>query len=186
MTELAAKRLEVLRELVPAVSRIAVLVNPAEVTNTETTLKDVETAAHTMGLQIKQLSASTSREINATFASFVRERPDAIVVGADAFFTARRVQLALLAVLHRMPVVYPIRPFTEAGGLMSYGTRLTDAYRQAGVYTGRILKNAQPMDLPVVRAIKFELVINAETARMLGLDVPPTLLARADEVIRCA
>jgi ABC-type uncharacterized transport system substrate-binding protein len=183
VTELAAKRLEVLRELVPAVSRIAVLVNPAEATNTEATLKDVETAAHTMGLQIKQLSASTSREINATFASFVRERPDAIVVGADAFFTARRVQLALLAVLHRMPVVYPIRPFTEAGGLMSYGTRLTDAYRQAGVYTGRILKNAQPMDLPVVRATKFELVINAETARMLGLDVPPTLLARADEVI---
>jgi putative ABC transport system substrate-binding protein len=183
VTELAAKRLEVLRELVPAASRNAVLINPAQATNTEATLKDVETAAHTMGLQIKQLRASTSREINAAFASFVRERPDAIVVGADAFFTARRVQLALLAVLHRVPVVYPIRPFTEAGGLMSYGTSLTDAFRQAGVYTGRILKNAQPMDLPVVRATKFELVINAETARMLGLDVPPTLLALADEVI---
>jgi putative tryptophan/tyrosine transport system substrate-binding protein len=162
VTELAAKRLEVLRELVPAASRNAVLINPAQATNTEATLKDVETAAHTMGLQIKQLRASTSREINAAFASFVRERPDAIVVGADAFFTARRVQLALLAVLHRVPVVYPIRPFTEAGGLMSYGTSLTDAFRQAGVYTGRILKNAQPMDLPVVRATKFELVINAE------------------------
>ena len=158
------------------------LVNPAEATNTEATLKDVETAAHTMGLQVKKLNASTSSEINVAFASFMHERPDAIVVGADAF-TARRVQLALLAVLHRMPVVYPIRPFTEAGGLMSYGTSLTDAYRQAGVYTGRILKGAQPVDLPVVRATKFELVINAETARMLGLDVPPTLLSTADEVI---
>jgi putative ABC transport system substrate-binding protein len=183
VTELAAKRLELLRELVPAVSRIGVLVNPAEATNTEATLKDVETAAHTMGLQVKKLNASTSSEINVAFASFMHERPDAIVVGADAFFTARRVQLALLAVLHRMPVVYPIRPFTEAGGLMSYGTSLTDAYRQAGVYTGRILKGAQPVDLPVVRATKFELVINAETARMLGLDVPPTLLSTADEVI---
>jgi putative ABC transport system substrate-binding protein len=160
-----------------------VLVNPAEATNTEATLKDVETAAHAMGLQVKKLNASTSSEINVAFASFMRERPDAIVVGADAFFTTRRVQLALLAVLHRMPVVYPIRPFTEAGGLMSYGTSLTDAYRQAGVYTGRILKGAQPMDLPVVRATKFALVINAETARILGLDVPATLLATADEVI---
>ena len=183
VTELAAKRLDLLRELVPAATRIAVLVNPAEATNTESTLKDVETAARAMGLQIKKLNASTTREINATFATFVREQPDAIFVGPDAFFTARRVQLALLAVLHRTPAIYPVRPFTEAGGLMSYGTSLTDAYRQAGIYTGRILKGANPLDLPVVRATKFELVINVETARMLGLTVPPTLLARADAVI---
>ena len=134
-------------------------------------------------LQIKSFTASTSGEINAAFASFVRERPDAVVVGADAFFTARRIQLALLAALHRLPVVYPIRPFAEAGGLISYGTSLADAYRQAGVYTGRILSGAKPADLPVVRATKFELVINAETARLLGLTVPPSLLAVADEVI---
>jgi len=181
--ELAAKRLALLRELVPAVTRIAVLVNPAEATNTEATLKDVETAASVMGLEIKRLNASSSREINAAFATLAHERPDAIFVGVDAFYTARRVQLALLAMLHRIPVIYPIRPFAEAGGLMSYGTSLTDAYRQAGVYTGRILKGATPVDLPVARATKFELVINAETARMLGLTVPPSLLALADEVI---
>jgi putative tryptophan/tyrosine transport system substrate-binding protein len=183
VTELSAKRLELLRELVPAVTRIAVLVNPAEATNTEAILKDVETAARVMGLAIKQLNASTSGEINAAFATLARERPDAIFVATDAFFTARRVQLALLAMLHRIPVIYPIRPFTEAGGLMSYGTSLTDTYHQAGVYAGRILKGAKPVDLPVARSTKFELVINAETARMLGLTVPPSLLATTDEVI---
>jgi putative ABC transport system substrate-binding protein len=183
VTELSAKRLELLRELVPAVTRIAVLVNPAEATNTEAILKDVETAARVMGLAIKQLNASTSGEINDAFATLARERPDAIFVATDAFFTARRVQLALLAMLHRIPVIYPIRPFTEAGGLMSYGTSLTDTYRQAGVYAGRILKGAKPVDLPVARSTKFELVINAETARMLGLTVPPSLLATTDEVI---
>ena len=181
--ELAAKRLELLRELVPSATRIAVLVNPTEGTNTESTLKDVETAASAMGLQIKNLNASTSREINAIFANFTRERPDAIFVGPDAFFTARRVQLALLAGLHRMPVIYPLRPFAEAGGLMSYGSDIVDAYRQVGSYAGRILKGAKPVDLPVVRASKFELIINAETARMLGLTIPPTLLAIADEVL---
>jgi putative ABC transport system substrate-binding protein len=183
VTELAAKRLALLRELVPAVTRIGVLVNPAEATNTDATLKDVETAARVMGLEIKRLNASNSREINEAFATLVHERPDAIFVGVDAFYTARRVQLALLAMLHRIPVIYPIRPFTEAGGLMSYGTSLTDAYQQAGVYTGRIVKGAKPADLPVTRATKFELVINAETARILGLTVPPSLLATADEVI---
>jgi putative ABC transport system substrate-binding protein len=183
VTELSAKRLELLRELVPAVTRVAVLVNPAEATNTEAILKDVETAAHVMGLEIKQLNARTSGEINAAFATLARERPDAIFVATDAFFTARRVQLALLAMLHRIPVIYPIRPFTEAGGLMSYGTSLTDTYHQAGVYAGRILKGAKPVDLPVARSTKFELVINAETARMLGLTVPPSLLATTDEVI---
>jgi ABC-type uncharacterized transport system substrate-binding protein len=183
VTELSAKRLELLRELVPAVTRVAVLVNPAEATNTEAILKDVETAARVMGLAIKQLNASTSGEINAAFATLARERPDAIFVATDAFFTARRVQLALLAMLHRIPVIYPIRPFTEAGGLMSYGTSLTDTYHQAGVYAGLILKGAKPVDLPVARSTKFELVINAETARMLGLTVPPSLLATTDEVI---
>jgi len=183
VTELAAKRLALLRELVPAVTRIAVLVNPAEATNTEATLKDMETAALVMGLEIKRLNASSSREINAAFATLVRERPDAMFIGVDAFYTSRRVQFALQAMLHRIAVVYPIRPFVEAGGLMSYGTSLDNAYRQAGVYTGRILKGAKPADLPVERATKFELVINAETARMLGLTVPPSLLATADEVI---
>jgi putative ABC transport system substrate-binding protein len=183
VTELAAKRLALLRELVPAVTRIAVLVNPAAATNTEATLKDMETAALVMGLEIKRLNASSSREIKAAFATLVRERPDAMFIGVDAFYTSRRVQLALQAMLHRIAVVYPIRPFVEAGGLMSYGTSLDNAYRQAGVYTGRILKGAKPADLPVERATKFELVINAETARMLGLTVPPSLLATADEVI---
>jgi putative ABC transport system substrate-binding protein len=133
VTELAAKRLALLRELVPAVTRIAVLVNPAEATNTEATLKDMETAALVMGLEIKRLNASSSREINAAFATLVRERPDAMFIGVDAFYTSRRVQLALQAMLHRIAVVYPIRPFVEAGGLMSYGTSLDNAYRQAGV-----------------------------------------------------
>jgi putative tryptophan/tyrosine transport system substrate-binding protein len=181
--ELAAKRLELLRELVPAAARVAVLVNPANVAGTETTVRDVEAAARAIGLQIQVLNANISREIDAAFATFVRERPDAIFVGPDAFFTARRLQLALLAVLHRMPAIYPLRPFAEAGGLMSYGASLTGAYHQAGVHTGRILKGAKPADLPVVQSTKFELVINAQTARMLGLDIPPTLLARADEVI---
>jgi putative tryptophan/tyrosine transport system substrate-binding protein len=181
--ELAAKRLELLRELVPSATRIAVLVNPAEATNTESTLKDVDSAANAMGLQIKKRDASTSREINETFADFARERPDAIFIGPDAFFTARRVQLALLAAFHRVPVIYPLRPYTEAGGLMSYGSDIVDAYRQVGSYAGRILKGATPADLPVVRASKFQLVINLQTAKLLDITVPPSLLARADEVI---
>jgi putative tryptophan/tyrosine transport system substrate-binding protein len=181
--ELAAKQLELLRELVPAAARVAVLVNPANVAGTETTVRDVKAAARAKGLQIQVLNASTSREIDAAFATFVRERPDAIFVGPDAFFTARRLQLALLAVLHRVPAIYPVRPFAEAGGLMSYGASLMDAYRQVAVHTGRILKGAKVAELPVVQASKFELVINHQIARMLGLAVPPTLLATADEVI---
>jgi putative ABC transport system substrate-binding protein len=181
--ELGAKRLELLRELVPSVTHVAVLVNPADVANTETTLRDVEAAAHAMGLQIQVLNASTTREIDSAFATVVRERPDALFVGPGAFFLSRRIQLANLAARSGVPAIYPARDSVEAGGLMSYGTSLMDAYRQVGVYAGRILKGAKPADLPVVQSSKFELVINASTARMLGLDVPATLLARADEVI---
>src|SRR5262245_54458088 len=181
--ELTAKRLELLRELVPQAARIAVLVNPAFAPTTETTLRDVQSAARTMGLQIQVLNASTSRELDSAFATVVRERPDALLVGPGALFVSRRIQLANLAVRSDIPATYPVRENVEAGGLMSYGPSLTDAYRQVGVYTGRILKGAKPADLPVVQSSKFELVINAQTARMLGLTVPPTLLARADEVI---
>ena len=181
--ELVAKRLELLRELVPAATRVAVLVNPADTRNTQTTLREVESAGRPMGLQIRVLEASTRGEIEAAFATLVRERPDALFVAGDAFFNSRRLQLALLATRHAIPVSYGSRDYPEYGGLMSYGSNLTDTFRQAGVYTGRILKGAKPSELPVVQASKFELVINAETARVLGLAVPPMLLARADEVI---
>jgi putative tryptophan/tyrosine transport system substrate-binding protein len=181
-TELAAKRLELLHELVPAAARVAVLVNPAN-PNTVPTLRDVETAARAMGLQIQVLNASTSREIDAAFAMLVRERPDALFVAPDGFFNSRRVQLANLVVRHAIPATFSQRDITEVGGLMSYGTNIADAYRQVGVYTGRILKGAKLDDLPVVQSTKFELVINHQTARMLGLTVPDKLLVAADEVI---
>jgi ABC-type uncharacterized transport system substrate-binding protein len=181
--ELGAKRLELLRELMPAATRVAMLVNPADAAIAETTVRDVEPAARSMGLQIQVLKASTSHEINAAFATLVRERSDALFVGSFPFFNSRRVQLVNLASRHAIPATYPTRDFAEAGGLMSYSTNLVDAFRQMGVYTGRILKGAKLADLPVVQSSKFELVINAETARLLGLTVPPTLLARADEVI---
>ena len=181
--EVVAKRLELLRELVPAASRVAVLVNPTNGVDAETTVRDVAAAALTIGFQIQVLNASTSREIETAFATFVRERPDALFVGPDPFFGGRRVQLATLATRHAIPTAYALRDYAEAGGLMSYGANVADAYRQVGVYAGRILKGAKPADLPVVQATKFELVINLQTARLLGLDVPPTLLARADEVI---
>jgi len=181
--ELAAKRLELLRELVPGAIRIAVLVDPAGPTTTESTLRDIGAAARAMRLQIQILNASTSREIEAAFASFAGERPDALFVGISPFFIVRRVQLAQLAARHAIPTIYQDRLHAEVGGLISYGASLTDAYRQVGVYTGRILKGAKPSDLPVVQSSKFELVINAPTARMLSLAVPPSLLARADEVI---
>jgi putative ABC transport system substrate-binding protein len=180
--ELAAKRLDLVRELVPGATRISVLVNPTG-PNSESTSRDAHAAGRAMGLEIQILNASTSREINVAFATFLRERPDALFVDIDPFFTTRRVQLVHLASHHRLPATYPGRQFAEVGGLMSYGSNVTDAWRQVGVYTGRILKGAKPADLPVVQATKFELVINAETARTLGLDVVPTLLARADEVI---
>jgi putative ABC transport system substrate-binding protein len=182
-TELAVKRLELLRELVPGAARVAMLVNPANATVTETVLRDAEAAARAMGLQIQVLNASTSREINAAFATFVRERPDALFVANDGFFNSRRTQLAHLATRHAIPATFGSREYAEVGGLMSYGTNIADAWRQVGIYAGRIVKGVKPADLPVVQASKFELVINAETARMLGLIVPPQLLARADEVI---
>ena len=146
-------------------------------------MRDVEPAARALGLQIRILNASTSREINEAFATFVREQPDALFVAVDPFFQTRRVQLAALAARHAVPAAYSTRDYAEAGGLMSYGTDVTDAWRQVGLYTGRILKGAKPADLPVVQSTRFELVINAETARMLGLTVPDKLLATADEVI---
>ena len=180
--ELVAKRLELVRELVPAATRVAVLVNPTG-PSSETTLRDALSAARAIGLEIQVLNASTSREISAAFATLVRERPDVLFVDIDPFFTTRRMQLVHLASHHRTPATYAARQFAEVGGLMSYGSNITDAWHQVGVYTGRILKGSKPADLPVMQATKFELVINAETARILGLDVPDALLARADEVI---
>jgi putative ABC transport system substrate-binding protein len=180
--ELAAKRLELMRQLLPGAERLAVLVNPTAPV-AATTVRDVEAAARAMGLQTKVLNASTSAEINAAFATFVRERPDALFVSGGFLFSSRRVQLALLAAHHSIPATYATRENADAGGLMSYGANLADTARQVGVYAGRILKGAKASDLPVMQSSKFELVINAETARMLGLTVPPTLLATADEVV---
>jgi ABC-type uncharacterized transport system substrate-binding protein len=181
--ELVAKRLGLLRELLPRAVRVAVLVNPADATNTVSTLRDVEAAARAIGLQVQVLNASTSREINAAFEDVGRDRPDALFVGANTFLNGRRIQVVQLAAFHRLPAVYPSRDYVDVGGLMTYGTNVMDAFRQLGIYAGRILKGAKPADLPVVQLSKFELVINAETARMLSLAVPPSLLAVADEVI---
>jgi ABC-type uncharacterized transport system substrate-binding protein len=180
--EVVAKRLELLRELVPTAKRVAVLVNPTYPA-TETMLRDGPPAARAMGLQIDLLNASTSGEIDAAFASFNRDRPDALFVGGDPFFSIRRVQLVNLASRHGIPSTFSSREFPDIGALMSYGTNIADAWRQVGVYAGRILKGAKPADLPVVQSTKFELVINAQTARMLGLTVADKLLATADEVI---
>jgi putative ABC transport system substrate-binding protein len=182
-TEIAAKRLDLLRQLVPGGTRIAVLVNPADAANTEPTLREVDAAARPAGLQIQVVRASSSREIEAAFAAIAREKFDALFVGNAPFLNVRRVQLVQLAARHTIPATYPGREYAEIGGLMSYGSSISDAFRQAGVYAGRILKGGKPADLPVVQSTKFELVINHPTARMLGLIVPATLLATADEVI---
>jgi len=181
--ELVPKRLELLRELLPRAARVAVLINPANVTTSTSTLRDVEAASRAIGLQITIFNASTSSEIDAAFTSLARERPDALFVGGDAFFFIRRVQLVNWASRQGLCATYSSRDFAEVGGLMSYGTSLADAFRQAGIYAGQILKGAKPADLPVVQSTKLDLVINAQTARMLGLTVPASLLARADEVI---
>jgi putative ABC transport system substrate-binding protein len=181
--ELTAKRVELLRELVPAATRVAVLVDPNNAAGTESTLRDVEPAAHAMGLRTEVVRAGASRDIDAAFASLVRVGVDALFVGPSGFFASRRIHIANWAMRHGIPATYSQREFPEIGGLMSYGTNLTDAWRQVGAYAGRVLKGAKPANLPVVQASKFELVINAQTARILGLTVPDKLLATADEVI---
>jgi putative ABC transport system substrate-binding protein len=182
-SEVLAKRLGLLHELVPKAVRVALLVNPTNTASAEPTLRNVPEAARAIGLQIRVLKASTSADIEAAFATIAIERPDALFVAPDGFFNARRVQLATLAAHHRIPAAYPTREVVEIGGLMSYGTDLLDMYRQVGVYTGRILKGANPANLPVVQSTKFEFVINLQTARALGLEVPPHLQQLADEVI---
>ena len=182
LAELGAKQLGLLRELLPTAARIGLLVNPTNA-NVEGVTKDVTAAAATLGVQIDVVQASDSREIEAAFATLVRNKADALLIGSDVFFISRRVQLATLTARHAIPAVQNVRGFAEVGGLMSYGTSQTEAFRQLGVYTGRILKGAKPADLPVVQSTKFEFVINLPTARALGIEIPPTLLARADEVI---
>ena len=181
--EVGAKRLGLLRELVPTAARVAVLVNPATAAVTAAMLREMEAAARAVSLQLQIVNASTSRDIDAAFAAIASEHIDALFVVPDSYFFTRRVQLVQLAARHAVPTAYPVRIFAEAGGLISYGADTAEAWRQAGVYTGRILKGAKPADLPIVQTTKFELVINNQTARMLGLTVPPSLLAIADEVI---
>jgi putative tryptophan/tyrosine transport system substrate-binding protein len=181
--ELTAKRLELLRELVPRAARVAVLVNPAEEKRTESTMEALEAAARMMALQIQVLKANTSLEIEAAFDNIERQRPDALFIETSPFLNVRNVQLAMLAAYHHVPGTHSEREYPEVGGLMSYGSNIADAYRQQGAYVGRILRGAKPADLPVVQSSKLELVLNAATARMLGVTIPPTLLATADEVI---
>ena len=182
VTEVTAKRLALLHELVPKAVRVAVLVNPAN-TSPDSPFRDVQEAARTIGLQIQVLNAGTIGEINTAFATFVRERPDALFVAPDALFTGRRVQLVNLAARERIPAVYAQRVSVEVGGLMSYGTDIADMFRQVGIYTGNILKGDKPADLPVLQSTKFEFVINLQTARALGLEVPNSIQLLADEVI---
>jgi putative ABC transport system substrate-binding protein len=181
--ELIAKQLELLHELVPRAARIAVLVNPANAPSMESMERDGQPAARAMGLQLQILRASTSQEIDMAFANFAGQPPDALMVGSDGFLNSRRVQLVQQAAHHRLPALYTAREYSEIGGLMSYGTDIPDAFRQAGVYAGRILKGVKPAELPVVQSTRFELIINAQTARILGLVVPQTLLVAANEVI---
>jgi putative ABC transport system substrate-binding protein len=182
-SEVVAKRLGLLHDLVPKAVRVAVLINPANAPVAETMLREVPEAARAIGLQIQVLNASTSREIEAAFATLVRDRADALFVAPDGFFGSRRVQFATLAAHHRVPAAYPLREFVEVGGLMSYGTDFLDSWHQVGVYTGQILKGAKPADLPVLQSTKFEFAINLQTARALGIEVPNSLQLLADEVI---
>jgi putative ABC transport system substrate-binding protein len=183
LTELTAKRLELLRELLPATKRVAALLNPQNAITAETTTREILSAAQALELQVEVLKAGTSREIDTCFDRFGRERFDALFIAADPYFASRRIQIVQHAAHQSIPVVYGVREFADVGGLISYGTSLTEGFRQIGIYAGRILKGAKPADLPVVQSGKLELVINAQTARMLGLTVPPALLARADDVI---
>ena len=181
--ELDKKRLGLLHELVPTASRIAVLANPTDPVRVTSNIEVVETAARAIGLQIHVFNASTTDDIDVAFTAILRERMHALFTIPDAYFGTRRVQLAILAARHALPTAYPLRYYVEAGGLMSYGTSLADAQRHVGIYTGRVLSGEKPADLPVTQPTKFELVINRSTAKALDLELPPTLLARADEVI---
>jgi putative ABC transport system substrate-binding protein len=180
--QLVPKRVGLLHELVPAAVRFALLVNPT-IPNTETLTRDSQAAASAIGRQIEVLTASTNRDIDLAFASLVQMQADALLVAPGVLFANRRVQLTTLAARHAVPAIYFDRQFAEAGGLMSYGANISDVMRQLGIYTGRILRGEKPADMPVMQPTKFELVINLQTAKTLGLEVPPTLLARADEVI---
>ncbi|SIO30890.1 putative ABC transport system substrate-binding protein [Bradyrhizobium erythrophlei] len=179
---LVQKRLELLRELIPGAANIAMLINPAS-PEAPPEIRDAEAAAQANGVQIKLLNATTPNEIDAAFTSLADLGPDALVVGTDIFFSVRKEQLAAQTARTKIPAIYPFDDFPASGGLISYGTRSMDAYRQGGIYAGRILKGEKPADLPVQAPTKFELIINLKTARALGLTVPPSLLARADEVI---
>jgi putative ABC transport system substrate-binding protein len=183
VAEVGAKRLGLLHDLVPKAARIAVLVNPGNASTAEATLREVPEAARTLGLQVAVLDAHTSREIEAAFAALSRDRTDALFVAPDAFFISRRVQFATLAARHGIPAAYATRGEVEAGGLMSYGVDIPYAWRQVGLYTGQILKGAKPADLPVVQSTKFEFVINLQTAKALGIEIPNSLQLLADEVI---
>jgi len=183
LTEAVAKRLGLLRDLVPAAVRIAVMIDPSNTATAEPTLREVQKAASALGLQIQVFNASTGPEIETAFATISRERTDALFVAPDAFFSSRRVQLAILAARKGIAASYATRDYVNAGGLMSYGTNIADSVRQVGVYAGKILAGAKPAELPVMQSTKFELVINLRTARALGLEVPSGLLLAADEVI---
>jgi putative ABC transport system substrate-binding protein len=183
VTELPAKRLALLHELLPTARRIAVLVNSADAVTAEPTMRGMAVAGHTLGLEIEVFNASTGPEIGSAFAALSRWRPDALFVGSDPLFITERAQLLTLAARHALPASYFQRDFVEAGGLMSYGPDYADSYRQAGAYVGRILKGARTTDLPVQQPTKLELAINLKTAKSLGIEIPPMLLARADEVI---
>jgi ABC-type uncharacterized transport system substrate-binding protein len=181
--ELMLKRLGLLRDLLPGMARFAVFINPANLARAISQANEAESASTALGLRVQIFKVGSIQEINAAFEVLARVRPDALFVGPDPYLGTRRVHLATMAARHAIPTSFSVRDFTEAGGLMSYGTDIADSYRQAGIYTGRILRGAKPSDLPVVQASKFELVINIQTARMLGITVSPTLLATADEVI---
>ncbi len=182
--ELGPKRLELLHELVPTATVIAVLVNPSDPARADTIGKGLKAAARTLGLQLHILQASTDSDFDKVFASLGRLRAGGLVIGGDPFFNSQGKQLGALSIRHKVATIYQLRAFAAGGGLVSYGGSLTDAYHASGVYTGRILKGAKPADLPVQQSTKVELVINLKTAKALGLTIPPSLLARADEVIQ--
>ena len=182
-SELLPKRVGVLRELLPGINRLGVLINPGDASRAKSVASEVQAAARSMGQEVYILKADTSDQIDEAFAAFERERVDALFVGPDPFFNSRRLQFALMAVRHMIPAIYGAREYVEAGGLMSYGANLVDMFREVGVYTGKILTEVKPEDLPVVQSSKFELLINRQAAKALGLEIPPSLLARADEVI---